>query len=158
MLAAKRGISHALRISLKVFSLGANLLGHLSVGCIDGPQREDKFFDFPVIEPALLNHHPTLLVHFVIGVQFASQLPEVLASVIEIDNLNRAGEVLLGKIPDPCGAIPHYDFLLRAAPAAFPGLHIDALAKLFGGFDGAGVGGQNAGLGSDSLPCPTWFG
>jgi hypothetical protein len=43
----------------------------------------------------LLDHDPTFLIHLVVGVQFARQLPQVLASVIEIDNLNRAREVLM---------------------------------------------------------------
>ena len=35
------------------------------------------------------------------GIQPACDLPQVLASVIEIDDLNRTGKVLIGKIPDP---------------------------------------------------------
>src|SRR6266849_9846698 len=49
--------------------------------------------------------------------------------------------MLLSKIPDPFGPIAHDDLLSRAAPAALPGFQVDAFAKLFGGLDGAGVGG-----------------
>src|SRR5215469_12971379 len=61
--------------------------------------------------------------------------------MIKIDYLNRAGEMLLGQIPDPLRPFAHDDFLLRPAPAALPGFHIESFAKLLGGFDGAGVGG-----------------
>jgi hypothetical protein len=37
--------------------------------------------------------HPGFLLHCIIGVQLARQLPQVLAGVIEIDNLDRAREV-----------------------------------------------------------------
>jgi len=49
--------------------------------------------------------HPSLLQDGVIGVQLTRQLPQVLAGVIEIDDLNCAREVQIGKIPDPFGAI-----------------------------------------------------
>src|SRR5258708_35886581 len=65
----------------------------------------------------------------------------MLARVIQIDNLHGTGKMLIGKIPDPFGPIPHDDLLFRAAPAALPGFHVNSLSKLFGGFDGAGVGG-----------------
>src|SRR5712691_6504675 len=89
----------------------------------------------------MVSFNPILLTRLVIGMEPASYGPQVLASVIEIDNQNRAREVLPGQIPDPFRAIAHYDFLFRAAPATLPGFQIDALAKLFGGFDGAGVSG-----------------
>src|ERR1700720_4696996 len=52
------------------------------------------------------------------------------------------GKCLLGKIPDPFGPIAHDHLLFRTAPAAFPGFHVNSLSKLFGGFDGAGVGSR----------------
>ena len=104
---------------------------------------DDQLFDFPFVEQALLvDLHPGFLVRFIVGIQPARQLPEVLARVIEIDDLNRAGKMLVGQIPDPFGSVAHDDFLFRAAPAAVPGFQIDALAKLLGGLDGAGVGGR----------------
>src|SRR5229473_2268869 len=48
--------------------------------------------------------------------------------------------MLIGKIPDPFGPIAHDNLLIRAAPAALPGFHVDSFAKLFGDLDGAGVG------------------
>jgi hypothetical protein len=60
--------------------------------------------------------------------QLARQLSQVLTRVIEIDNLRRAGKMLLGKIPDPFGAIAHDDLLCRAVPAALPGFQAGTFA------------------------------
>ena len=118
-----------------------------------------QLFDFPLVEQApLVDLHPGFLVHLVIGMQLARQLPQVLARVIQIDDLHRAGKMLLGQIPDPFGPIAHDDLLFRAAPAALPGFHVDALAKLFGGLDGAGVGGGIRIADGDSPPRPRWSG
>ena len=79
---------------------------------------------------------------FVQGEQLAGQIPQVLASVKEIDNLNRAGEVLRGDVPDPFGSVADRHFLSRPAPAAIPGFQIEPLSELFSRFDGAGIGGR----------------
>ena len=92
-----------------------------------------------------------------VGVQFAGQFPEVLSGVKKIDNLNCAGEMLIGNIPDPFRSIAHDDFLFGAAPAALPGFQIDALAELFRRFDGANVGSGIGIADGDSLPGPKWF-
>gem|GEM_PF-3185075 len=78
----------------------------------------------------MLDHHPAFLWGLVVGVKLASQIPQVLASVIEIDTLNRTREVQLGKIPDPFGAVPHHDFLLRTAPAALAARRKDTAQEL----------------------------
>src|SRR5258708_25445064 len=78
----------------------------------------------------------------------------MLARVIEIDDLDRAGKVLLGQIPDPLGPIAHDDLLLCAAPAALPSFHIKPFAKLIGGFDGARVGGRIPIAGGVAFPVP----
>ena len=49
--------------------------------------------------------HPSLLHDGVIGVQLTRQLLQVLAGVIEVDNLNRTREVQISKIPDPFDAV-----------------------------------------------------
>jgi hypothetical protein len=46
---------------------------------------------------------PSLLTGFIVGIKLARQVPKVLAGMEEIDDLNRAGEVLA--IPNPLGAI-----------------------------------------------------
>ena len=86
---------------------------------------------------------PRLLVGFVIGMQLAGNIPQVLASMIQVDDLNRARKMQIGKIPDPFGAIADDDFLVGAVPTAIPGFQVGALAKLFGSLDGAGVGGRS---------------
>src|ERR1700692_3672965 len=84
-----------------------------------------------------MDFDPGFLADGVVGAQLARQVPEMLASVIEIDDLHGAGEVLVGQIPYPFGSVTHDNFLCRAAPATVPGFQIDALSKLFGSFDGS---------------------
>ena len=55
--------------------------------------------------------HPGFLLRDIIGVQLARQFPQVLAGVIEIDNLNRARKVQISQIPDPFGAVAQDDFV-----------------------------------------------
>jgi hypothetical protein len=64
--------------------------------------------------------HPGFLVGFVVGIQLAGDIPQVLTSVIQIDDLNRAGEVQIGEVPDPFGAVADDDFLFRTVPSAVP--------------------------------------
>ena len=65
----------------------------------------------------------------------------MLARVKQIDDLHCARKVLIGKIPDPLGPVADHHLLRGTVPATIPGLCIEALAKGFGGFDRAGVGG-----------------
>src|SRR5579864_3554045 len=76
------------------------------------------------------------------AVQFARHLPEMSTSVTQVDNLRCVGEMLLSLIPDPFRSITHDDFLLGAAPTTLPSFQIEALAKLFGGFNRAHIGGR----------------
>src|SRR6266566_1516537 len=66
----------------------------------------------------------------------------MLPGMIEIDDLNGAGEMLVGQIPDPNGPICNYDFGGGPLPTSAPSLGIDAEAELFGGFDGTHIGGR----------------
>ena len=65
----------------------------------------------------------------------------MLTRVVKIDNLQRAGKVQGGQIPNPFGPVAHHHLLLGAAPAPFPGFPVKASAELLGGFNGAGIGG-----------------
>src|SRR5450756_2260316 len=65
----------------------------------------------------------------------------MLPGMIQIHDLNGAGEVLVGQIPDPGGPISKDHFGRGPLPASAPSLRIDAEAKLFGSFDGCYVGG-----------------
>jgi hypothetical protein len=64
----------------------------------------------------------------------------VLAGMIQVDHLNRAGEMLFGDVPDPFGAIADNNFLFGAAPAAFSCLEVESFAELLRILDSAGVG------------------
>ena len=78
--------------------------------------------------------------------------------MIEIDDLDGAGKMWLGQIPDPFGPVAHDDLLFGATPAALPSFQIEPLAKLLGGFDGAGVGGGIRIADGVALLVPGWFG
>jgi hypothetical protein len=61
--------------------------------------------------------------------------------VIEINDLDGAREVLVGEVPEPNGAIAEDGSVVGPTPAAPSGFRVETSAELFGGFDGAGVGG-----------------
>ena len=63
-----------------------------------------------------MNFYPSFLAQWVIGEQVARQIPEVLARVKQINNLNRAGKVLIGEIPDPVGAVADDDLVGGRSP------------------------------------------
>ena len=102
----------------------------------------NQLLDLPLIEFGLVTHDPLFLTSIVARIQQTSQIPEMLASMEEIDNLNGAGKMQIGEIPNPFGSIADDDFLFGAAPATITGFPIDAFAKFFGGLDGARVGGR----------------
>jgi hypothetical protein len=69
-----------------------------------------------------MNHHPASLFGILIRVWFSGQLPAMLAGMKQIDDLNGAGEMFVGNVPDPFRSIADHDLLFHAAPAAFPSL------------------------------------
>src|ERR1039457_411156 len=122
MLRAEFGIAHALGIFLKGVGLNADLLSQLRIGRNDGTKRGHQVFNLPLIQQiVLMGSHPAFLLSLLVGEQLAGQFPEVLAGVIKIDDLNRAGEVLIGNIPDPFRSIAYDDLLFGAAPTALSG-------------------------------------
>src|SRR5882724_13578771 len=142
MLAAKLRVAHALCIPLKIVCLDANLLRCFAVIGSDRAECTNQLFNFPAIQQALLVYlHPSFLLSFLIGEQPTSRRPKMLASVVEIDNLQGLRKVQGHKIPNPFGAVADHDFLECAAPAASPGFPIDSTTKLFRTLDGSGVGG-----------------
>lgn len=60
--------------------------------------------------------------------------------MIEIDDLNGTGKMLVGQIPDPDGSISNDDFGGGPLPTSAPSLAVDAEAELFGGFDSSHIG------------------
>src|ERR1700733_12949999 len=72
VLAAKFGITHALCIPREVIGLDANLLLQGGIAGVEGPQRGHQFFDFPLVQQALLvDLHPS----FLLG--WANRLPSI---------------------------------------------------------------------------------
>src|ERR1017187_5931962 len=65
----------------------------------------------------------------------------MLPGMIQINDVNRTGEVLVGQIPNPDGPISQDPFDRGPLPTSAPSLRIDAEAELFAGFHGAHVGG-----------------
>src|SRR5450759_1914667 len=66
----------------------------------------------------------------------------MLPGMIKVDDLNGAGKVLVGEIPDPWGTVSDDDFERSPLPTSVPSLGIDAEAELIGGFDGSHIGGR----------------
>ena len=75
--------------------------------------------------------------------------------MIKIDNLNRAGKVWIGNIPDPFRSIADDDLLFGAAPTSLAGFQIDAQAKLLSGFNRSHVGSRTGIAESEAflIPC-----
>ena len=108
---------------------------------MEGAEKADQLFDLALIELGLMTPKPAFLTDLVAGVQDWRQTPQVLAGMIQIDDLKGAGKMEIGKVPDPCGAVAHHHLLFGATPAAIPGFEVNALAKLAGRLHRAGIGG-----------------
>ena len=80
----------------------------------------------------------------------------MLPGMIQIHDLNGAGKVLVGQIPDPDGSVSKDHFDRGPLPASAPGLGIDAEAELFGGFDGSYIGGGVRVADGPALLDPRW--
>ena len=86
-----------------------------------------------------MNRPPAFLFGLLARIEFARHIPKVLAGVQDVDDLNSAGEVIVGDIPDPVCAIPDDNLLLGALPAAIPGFQIDSRSELACRFDGGDI-------------------
>jgi hypothetical protein len=141
VLAAELRISHALSIPLKIICFGANLLSDFDVFGLDRAECTNQLFDFAAIQQLLVHLHPGFLFCLIIRVQLAGYLPEMLAGVVEIDDVNGAWKVQFSNIPDPLGAVADDHLQQRAAPPASGSFGIDSPAKFFCCFDRSRVGG-----------------
>src|SRR5580658_214131 len=65
----------------------------------------------------------------------------MLPGMIQVYDLNGAGKMLVGQIPDPDGPVSNDHPDRGPLPTSAPSLRIDAKAELLGGFDGSLVGG-----------------
>ena len=88
----------------------------------------------------LVSYYPPPFRFLVVGMKFATEIPEVLASVIEIDNLDSARELFFANVPDPVSTVAHDDLDLSPTPAALMRFGVDSAGEFGGRFDGPGVG------------------
>src|SRR3974377_441345 len=72
-----------------------------------------------------MNFHPSPLLDFRLRIELTCYLPEVLASVVEIHDLDGVQEVFRNQIPDPLRTIADHDLLSGATPATLPSFPID---------------------------------
>jgi len=75
------------------------------------------------------------------GIEEADNLPEMLAGVKQINDLDSTRKMHIGKIPNPWGSVGHDDFLDGSTPTAILGFGIEAFAEFLRRLDGSGVGG-----------------
>src|SRR5271165_2887455 len=64
----------------------------------------------------------------------------MLTSVVEVNDLDGAREVLLGKIPDPHCAVANHYFFLGSTPTTPPSFVVQPQTKLLSGLDSSHVG------------------
>ena len=83
------GLQHALGVVGKVLGLLTHRLRQFGVGRVSRVERTDEFLDLPFVEHGLVNHHPAFLLGRVLGVELASQIPQVSASTIMIHDSAR---------------------------------------------------------------------
>ena len=126
VLGAEFGIAHTLSVAVEVFGFYADGFDQfrVPVGLRQFAKRRDQFFDFAVFQPIQLVPQPALLGDFIGRIQLASQIPKMLAGMIEVDDLNRAGEVLIRNIPNPVRAISHDYADGGAVPTPIPSFRI----------------------------------
>jgi hypothetical protein len=123
-------VAHPVGVALKVVGFVADDLGEFRAFGRERAQNLHQYFDLALIEKVQTASHPALAGLLVIGKQLGGELPEMLAGMVEIDDLDGAREVLVGQIPDPNGAVGNDCFLVGPAPAAPPGFGVEPEAKL----------------------------
>ena len=70
------------------------------------------------------------------------EVVDVLAGVVEVDDLGGGGEQLIGEVPDPDRAVAEDDELADVLCAAAAGLSVGELGEPGGGFEGGQVAGR----------------
>src|SRR5208282_4884671 len=86
---------------------------------------------------------PPLPLRRIDGEQLPGKGPQVLASMVEINDLHGAGELPVGDIPDPDGSVAENDLFIGAAPASPPGFGIKTAAELFSRLDSACISSRS---------------
>ncbi len=106
ILAAELGVAHAVGMALEI-------------GCLDAP----------LVELLLAPAHTVAALFLVQWEQVPTQFPEMLAGVVDVDDLDGVGGSDAAQIPNPCRAVSDHDLALGAVQAALPGLVVDALPE-----------------------------
>ncbi len=88
--------------------------------------------------------------------QKSSHFPEMLPGMKQIDDLDSAGKVLVGIVPDPFGSISDDNLLFGTAPATSPGFQIDPVAELGSRFNCACIGRRSRIADGITFLIPGW--
>ncbi len=108
-----------------------------------GPsQRRDELLDAPRVELFLQPPLPTAATLLLLEKQLRRQIPQMFASVIQVNDLDGTWKVLLRKIPDPGRAVAEDDFAARPAPSPSPGFVEQARAESGGVLNRAAIRGR----------------
>src|SRR5262249_20810417 len=117
MLFTELGIVHTSGVGGKVICMVADLLRQFGIGDWNAAEAGDQFADLALVQPAfLMQADPSISAFDVVGKEQACQLPQVLAGVEEVDDLNRSREVILGDVPDPAPSPMMTFFSARGQP------------------------------------------
>src|SRR5208283_3357899 len=122
VLAAELGVAHALGVPFEIIGFRADLLRDCGMAGGEGAEHAHELFDFPLVQQALLvKLYPGLQLRGIIRVELACQLPQMLTSVVKIDNVQGAGKMQSGQMPNPFRSVAHHHLPEGTAPAPFPG-------------------------------------
>jgi len=135
------GVLHARLVFLEVVDFGSGVFGRVGVL---GQEASSFFHDR--FDVALVQAVPPPVFVLVQALEIAvkkelAQLDQVLAGVVEIDDVDSTGEVGLDDVPDPFAAIGDDDDTPGVEQSAPDRLGVDASLKLFGRLDGADEAG-----------------
>src|ERR1035438_2623843 len=139
-LCAKGRIAHPLCVAFKVFGFVGDGFGEFVGAGRRIAQDLHQGLNLAALQAIETAGDPLSETLAVIRKQLGRQVPQMLASMIEVDDLNGAWKVLIGEIPDPDRAVADHHLLLGPAPATPPGFGIESETEGFGGLDGGNVG------------------
>ena len=103
--------------------------------------RREQRFDPPSVQLPDRFASAAILGFLIVREELGGNLPDVLARMINVNDLNGTGEMLVGNVPDPERAVRQHHFDCCLAPASLPGFGIDAWTKLFRRLDGPHISG-----------------
>ena len=125
-------VVHPPRVRGKIVLLALDHFTRWSSRQFQSGQFGQHLFFFAVAQLVAAGFHPSGDGGFVVLVQRAPHFPQVLAGVVKIQHLGRAGPPVLRHVPDPRRAIARHQRGAGAAQPAALGLPVQARAKLHG--------------------------